>query len=340
VEISSFCNGECIYCPHTEYRENWESRLLPMELYLKIIPAFKKTELVHLQGWGEPFTHPDFTDFLRLAKEAGCMVGTTTNGTLIDSEKIRELVDEGLDIICFSIAGIDEKNDEIRKGTQIRKVLKRIEEIHRIKNNRSVDNPRVHMAYMLLRSGLDDVDKIPAFAKDAGVSQTVINSLFLPVNPTMEKESVLASDDEEYRELTNTFREIRNDAERRGTEISFNIVSHFTEKSICPENVGRALVVDSNGCISPCVMGQIPVEGKNDFYFKGNRRTIEKLSFGNICDETINTIWNKKGYKRFVRELFEGGTDYICRDCPKCFTFDLQSEDSSYLGSPIDLVRF
>jgi len=339
VEISSFCDGECIYCPHTEYRRNWESRILPMELYLKIVPAFKKTELVHLQGWGEPFTHPDFSDFLRLAKEAGCTVGTTTNGTLIDSEKIRELVDKGLDIICFSLAGIDEKNDEIRKGTQIRKVLKSIEEIHRIKNSCSVDNPRVHMAYMLLRSGLDDVDKIPAFAKDAGVSQTVVSSLFLPVNPAMEKESVLAADDEEYRELMDRFREIRNDAERRGTEISFNIVSHFAEKSICPENVGRALVVGSDGCVSPCVMGQIPVEGDNEFYFKGDRRTIETLSFGNICDETINTVWNKKEYKSFVRELSRGNTEHICRYCPKCFTSDLQSVDSSYLGLPIDLVR-
>ena len=68
VEISSLCNGKCIYCPHTEYRGNWQSRLLPMELYLRIIPALKKTKLVHLQGWGEPFTHPDFIDFLRLAK--------------------------------------------------------------------------------------------------------------------------------------------------------------------------------------------------------------------------------------------------------------------------------
>lgn len=325
VEISSLCNGKCIYCPHTEYRGNWQSRLLPMELYLRIIPALKKTKLVHLQGWGEPFTHPDFIDFLRLAKKAGCMVSTTTNGTLIDSEKIRELVDEGLDIICFSLAGVDENNDKIRKGTRISKVLKCIEEIHRIKNNRSVDNPRVHIAYMLLRSGLDDVDKIPAFSKNAGVSQTVINSLFLPVNPAMEKESVLASDGGEHRELMDRFHEIRNDAERRETEISFNIASHLAEKSYCHENVERALVVGSDGCVSPCVMGQIPVEGNNHFHFAGNRRTIEKFSFGNISDEALNIIWNKKEYKSFLRKLSRGSADHFCRYCPKCFTFDPQS---------------
>ena len=293
-----------------------------MELYLKIVRAFKKTKLVHLQGWGEPFTHPDFIDFLRLAKKAGCMVGTTTNGTLMDSDKIRELVDEGLDIICFSLAGIDEKNDRIRKGTQISKVLKCIEEIHRIKNNRSIDNPRVHLVYMLLRSGLDDVDRIPAFSKDAGISQTVISSLFLPVSPAMEKESVLASDDGEHQELLERFQEIRNDAEGRGTEIALNIISHLAEKSFCPENVGRALVVGSDGCVSPCVMGQIPVEGDNHFYFSGDERQIERLSFGNIRDEELNVIWKEKEYKSFVRKFYRGSSDHYCQYCPKCFTLD------------------
>ena len=48
VEVSSFCNAECIYCPHTEYRNNWQNRLFPIELYKRLIPAFAKTKLVYL----------------------------------------------------------------------------------------------------------------------------------------------------------------------------------------------------------------------------------------------------------------------------------------------------
>ena len=268
------------------------------------------------------------------------MVGTTTNGTLLDSEKIEELVDEGLDIIGFSLAGIDERNDRIRKGTKIRKVLECIEEIHRIKNNRSVDNPRVHLAYMLFRSGLDDVDKIPAFSNNAGISQTVINSLFLSVNPAMEKESVLVSNNGEHQELSERFHRIRKEAERLGTEISFNIVSHLTERSFCPENVGQALVIGSDGCVSPCVMGQIPVEGENHFYFGGNERIIQRFSFGNISDEGLNKIWNKKEYKRFIRKLYRGSTNHYCRYCPKCYSLDLQTEKGAektlWLSQPIE----
>ena len=102
VEISSYCNASCVYCPHTAYKDNWQNRCLPLEIFKKLVPAFAKTKLIYLQGWGEPFTNPHFFDMLTLAKNAGCMVGTTTNGTLLNTEIIERLVAEGLDIICFS----------------------------------------------------------------------------------------------------------------------------------------------------------------------------------------------------------------------------------------------
>lgn len=330
VEISTLCDGRCIYCPHTEYRNNWQNRLLPMEIYEKIVPAFERTKLVFLQGWGEPFTHPQFIDFLRLAKQAGSMTGTTTNGTMLDSEKIRELVDEGLDIIGFSLAGIDHKNDTVRTGTQISKVLKCIEDIHRIKSSRRANNPDINIAYMLLRSGLDDLDKLPAFSKNAGISQTVISSLSLPVNPAMEKEVLVVSGDEEYRELMERFHGIKKDAESRDTEIYFNIVSPLMKESFCSENIGRALVVGSDGCVSPCVMGCLPVKGDNFYYFGGKKRKVEKIVFGNIADQQLNIIWNKKEYKSFRDKLNRGIMDYLCKSCMKRFITDLQIENAPY----------
>jgi len=334
VEISSICNGKCVYCPHTEYRTNWQNRLLPMELFQKITPAFARTKLVHLQGWGEPFTHPHFMDFLRLAKKEDCLVGTTTNGTMLDSEKIKEFVDEGLDIIGFSLVGIDEKNDSIRRGTRISEVLRCIDEIHRIRNSYSTDNPRIHIAYMLLRSGLNDMHKIPAFSVNSGISQTVISSLSLVVSSAMETESILASDKKECRKLMNDFYQIRKEAEDQGTEISFNIVSPLMEESYCSENIERALFVGSDGSVSPCVMAQIPVEGDNFHYFRGKRQPVRRLAFGNISDESLNTIWNKKEYKNFINSFIRDKTVPFCKDCLKHFILDLQ-EDSVHYQDPV-----
>ena len=88
VEISSHCNAGCIYCPRTAYRRNWQNRHLPLEVFRRLSRAFDRAGLVFLQGWGEPFLHPQFFDLLRIAKQAGCMVGTTTNASLLTRESI------------------------------------------------------------------------------------------------------------------------------------------------------------------------------------------------------------------------------------------------------------
>ena len=319
VEISSECNADCLYCPHTEYRANWKSRLLPLELFRRITPALARTDLVYLQGWGEPFTHPRFFDFLRIAKQAGCRVGTTTNGTLLDSEKIEALIDEGLDILCFSLAGVDERNDAIRVGTRIRDVLGCIETIRRIKSRRSVAHPRVHLAYMLLKSGLPDLEKLPEFSANAGISQTVVSSLSLAVNPAQKKEAVLASGEDEHRTLLDRFDRIGRTAERLGTEVFFNVVSPLGEERFCSENTGRALVLGSGGEVSPCIMARIPVTGDSYHYVRGGKQPVRNLEFGNIADETLERIWHSKAYRRFVRSRLLGKPLAFCRHCLKRF---------------------
>lgn len=77
IEISSDCTANCFYCPRTVYKDRWLTQHMEESLFRRLLPAFKKIRFVHLQGWGDPFTHPQFFDFARLAKHAGCQVGTT-----------------------------------------------------------------------------------------------------------------------------------------------------------------------------------------------------------------------------------------------------------------------
>jgi len=40
-----------------------------MEAFTNLVPAFSTPKLVYLQGWGEPFTHPQFFEMVRLASK-------------------------------------------------------------------------------------------------------------------------------------------------------------------------------------------------------------------------------------------------------------------------------
>jgi MoaA/NifB/PqqE/SkfB family radical SAM enzyme len=317
VEVSSYCNASCIYCPHTAYKKNWRNRYLSMEAFTNLLSAFRTAKLVYLQGWGEPFTHPQFFEMVRIAKKAGCMVGTTSNGTLLNRDIIARLITEGIDIFGFSLAGVDEENDRIRKGTRIKKVLECIEEIHGAKQKYVSDTPAIHIAYMLLRSGLDAIEKLPEFLCRTGADQTVVSSLSFVTSPAMEPESVLSTREKEYSELKRRFIQIRDESANNGAGVHFHVVSPVKNQFSCSENIPHAVVVGSDGSISPCVMKQIPVKGETDYYFRGQKHRQKNLSFGNIHTDSLNTIWHRKEYRKLTRNFHKAKAPNVCRDCLK-----------------------
>jgi MoaA/NifB/PqqE/SkfB family radical SAM enzyme len=324
VEVSSYCNAECIYCPHTAYRKNWQNRHLPLQVFERLIPAFAGTNLVYLQGWGEPFMHPDFFAMLQIAKKAGCLVGTTSNATLLTEKTIERLVAEGLDVIGFSLAGIDGKNDVIRKGTSIKKTLSCIAAFQRAKSKYGRENPRIHIAYMLLASGLTDIERLPEFLANTGADQTVISSLSLAVSQAMDDESRLVRVPEDLAQLKQRLPEVKNAAAKRGAEVHFHLVAPQLADFKCSENVAQAVVAGSDGSISPCVFTGMPVLGENYYYFKGQKRIQQNLSFGNIQTEDLNIIWHQKGCKEFMRAHFGGRMPAVCRNCYKGFVGELK----------------
>ena len=317
VEISSYCNAECIYCPHTVYRKNWQNRYLPVDAFRSLMPAFRKANLVYLQGWGEPFTHPKFFEMLKLSKKAGCRVGTTTNGTLLNRDLIEKLIAEGLDVIGFSLAGVDQKNDVIRKQTRLEKVLKSIQEIHRARQKYKSDTPAVHIAYMLLRSGLDDLEKLPKFLRDTGADQTVISSLSFVADPMMEPESILASSEKEYFELKHRLLKVKDESAALGAAVYFQWVSPLNQDFRCSENIPHAVVIGSDGSVSPCVMKQMPVKGCNLHYDRRLKYIQQNLSFGNIQQEPLNIIWHTHRYRRFIQKILSKKAPMACWNCSK-----------------------
>ncbi len=330
IDISSYCGAECIYCPHTAYQKNWANRYLDDSIYELLRPAFQKTRLVYLQGWGEPFTHPNFFKFLDLAKRDGAMVGTTTNGTLITQQAADQIVDKGLDILCFSLAGIDKKNDAIRKGAPLKKVLHAIEKIHRAKNKYKTDRPGIHIAFMLLRSGLSDLEKLPDFVSETGANQTVVSSLSLVTRRELIKESMLVESEKEWPELRQRFLDIRSQAASRNTDIHFHIVAPFSKRTSCSENSSRALVIGSDGTVSPCVMKNLPVNGKIDYYFNNQKITYQPLNFGNIRHDPLNLIWNSPSCRNFRKKSLRYPLD-TCTKCCKLFIDPISPADSYWV---------
>lgn len=316
VEVSSYCNASCAYCPHTIYRENWNSRHLPLATFVKLIPVFGRIKMVFLQGWGEPLLNPAFFEMVGRAKKRGCVVGTSTNGTLLDEVNIDKILSSGLDILAVSLAGTDEKNDAIRAGTNINGIVKSIELINKKKTALGTERPSVHLAYLLLRSRIADLDNLADFACGLGIDQVVVSTLdFIPDDASKE-ESTMACDRREMEAIESKLKNLKNHAGHRGTHIHYQVSDPRRKVSICSENIRRSMFISADGSVSPCVFTNIPV---NDVSYIPDdvEYPYRRLCFGDVDSRSPASIWFSPDYISFRNSFLTGDLNKICRNCGK-----------------------
>jgi MoaA/NifB/PqqE/SkfB family radical SAM enzyme len=316
VEITSSCNAACIYCPRTVYRDVWEDRHLPLDTFRKLEPAFAKSRHVHLQGWGEPFLHPDFFDMVAIAKAAGCWVGTTTNGMLLNRDRITRMIESGVDIIAFSLAGTGETNNVIRKGTSLKKVLEAIQALDREKRERGRERPEIHVAYMLFRSGMGELEALPALLDGLGVSQVVVSTLDFVPTDELRKESVIPATEEEYLGICSRLDHLVEAGRMKDLSVHYHLVSPDKRREVCTENIQRALCISSDGAVTPCMYTNLRVSGTY-YDLKGKRVSCERMVFGNIYEKEVKDIWKEKSYSAFRRSFCKGELAPTCQKCPK-----------------------
>lgn len=315
VEVTTCCNAACLYCPRTVYQDRWPNRHLSLTTFSQLLPAFAQTNLVYLQGWGEPLLNPDFFAMAALAKDAGCRVGTTTNGMLLDIPKMERLVELEVDVAAFSLAGSDEKNDFCRQGTNLDRVLAALESFQRIKQERGSHKPEIHIAYMLLSSGWPDLKRLPQLLEGTGVSQVVISTLDFVADRKLMGEAIRPRELAEYEEMEARLRAVAAEGEVRGIKFHHYLPAPGHRRRTCPENPTRGMVVAADGGVSPCVFTNLP---PGTTYFTGGQEMpYQPLSFGNIHTSSLADIWHREAYAACRRAFARGGIPPSCQHCSK-----------------------
>lgn len=110
MELSNVCNHACIFCAHQKMQR--KVGYMNKELAFDILhQAYDLgTREVGFYATGEPFLIKDLSDYIKKAKEIGyTYVYLTSNGALATPEKIRAVIDSGLDSIKFSINAPERK---------------------------------------------------------------------------------------------------------------------------------------------------------------------------------------------------------------------------------------
>ena len=107
--------------------------VMRMELFKKIIDSLEphkdRFEALDIFGLGEPLLDPMIFDRIKYVKDKGFpqSVGFSTNADLLSPEKQKKLLESGLDIVIFSIDGINaETHESIRPKTNFHRATKNV----------------------------------------------------------------------------------------------------------------------------------------------------------------------------------------------------------------------
>jgi Fe-coproporphyrin III synthase len=109
------CNLACQHCYSISADIDFAGELSTPELYRTMddLKAFGVPVLI-LSG-GEPLLHPDIYAIAARAKAMGFYVGLSTNGTLIDDERLPAIANVGFDYVGISLDGTAATHDRFRR---------------------------------------------------------------------------------------------------------------------------------------------------------------------------------------------------------------------------------
>lgn len=134
VEITTWCNLKCVGCPRTIglEGESWQNRHMPVDTLNRVLDNLPPSQMLCLQGIGEPTLHPDLYDLVRLARAKGKYGIVTFNSNVLarDLDYWRELKRIGLRHVSISVDSLtQEVAERCRAGTRVDKLRERLRQL-------------------------------------------------------------------------------------------------------------------------------------------------------------------------------------------------------------------
>lgn len=167
VECSNICNLSCIFCANRKMTRK-TSKISSSFLNRILNEAFELgVREIGFYTTGEPLMNSELENYINIAKKIGYeYIYITTNGVLANINKIKKLVQKGLNSIKFSINAINEKDYELIHGKNMyNMVLKNLKEVWEWKEKNNI-NLKVYVSYISTKYTEYDIKTIENNFKD------------------------------------------------------------------------------------------------------------------------------------------------------------------------------
>jgi radical SAM protein with 4Fe4S-binding SPASM domain len=158
IESTNLCNAKCVFCPRDEMHRR--QGIMQMDLFRKIVDECAALGITHVRvhNYGEPFLDKQLVEKVRYAKAKGIReVGMISNGSLIDEDVARGMIDAGLDAINISVdASGKETFERTRVNLKYDDVIGNIKTLVRLRGEAGKVRPKLILSFVRQDNSADE----------------------------------------------------------------------------------------------------------------------------------------------------------------------------------------
>lgn len=158
IESTNLCNAKCVFCPRDEMHRR--QGVMSMDLFRKIVDECAELGITHVRvhNYGEPFIDRKLVEKVRYAKQKGIKeIGMISNGSLINADVARGMIEAGLDAINISVdASGREVFESTRIGLKYDKVIGNIERLLKIRAELGRRRPKLILSFVRQSNSADE----------------------------------------------------------------------------------------------------------------------------------------------------------------------------------------
>jgi glycosyltransferase involved in cell wall biosynthesis/phenylacetate-coenzyme A ligase PaaK-like adenylate-forming protein/MoaA/NifB/PqqE/SkfB family radical SAM enzyme len=313
IKPTMSCTANCKTCQLRRdlHKSLINQRKLSFEQWLQIFKDASGlgVERLDISG-GEPTLYKNLIGLIKAGKEYGWYINLNTNGSLINEDYAKRLIDAGLDSVSISIySAVPQIHDEMRNCEGLwKKATEAVKTFNNLRRNSS--GLQIATQCLICRENYKELADLMKLDYELGSDRIALTYL----EGDFEKKYLLKEDEINDFKLNvipkaKAFCETLDSViKKRATEVvesvfseRINSVSNFANGLYSPEQLNPCqrpkefTIILANGDVHPCNMVEYSHEPV----------------MGNLFENSLPEIWNSEKWNQFRETLFE-----YCRLCP------------------------
>ena len=297
AEVTHRCPLHCVYCSNPLQLAGTSEELSTAE-WMSVFQQGGKLGMLHAHfTGGEPLARTDLTELIAAARAAGLYTNLITSGLGLNEQRLKALVDAGLDHIQISFQDSREEAANWIAGAKAH--------AHKIELSRAIRRHKIAFTVNLVvhRQNLDHLEEMIAFIEQLNPERVEIahaqyygwalanRAALMPTHAQLERAVAIVAEAEKRLE---------------GRMRIDSVVPDYYAKypKACMGGWGRRLMlINPAGKVLPCHAAEV----------------LPGMSFENVRDKTLAWIWQESSSFQKFR-----GEDWMQEPCRSC---DRRGED-------------